>query len=95
MPYVHRAPPADPAALPAFLLQELPRIAQALQASEPARGFMVLYAPPEKYGVGTMVYADGATWDPGSGAGPYIYDGAAWVATVSYTHLTLPTKLEV
>ena len=28
---------------------------------------------------GMLVYADGTTWDPGSGVGMYYYNGAAWV----------------
>lgn len=28
---------------------------------------------------GMVVYADGATWNPGSGAGIYRWSGAAWV----------------
>lgn len=28
--------------------------------------------------IGTIVYADGINWDPGSGEGPYCYTSAGW-----------------
>lgn len=37
------------------------------------------FVEPEKRRTGMVVYADGTTWDPGSGAGIYTWDGAAWV----------------
>lgn len=38
------------------------------------------YAPPEKLNDGMIRYADGATWNPGSGRGIYFYDATsmAW-----------------
>ncbi len=39
----------------------------------------VLGVEPKKYQEGALVYANGTTWDPGSGKGVYVYDGAAWV----------------
>ena len=39
----------------------------------------VLYAAPVKPRTGWMVYADGTTWNPGSGEGVYVYtSGAVW-----------------
>ena len=39
----------------------------------------VLYAAPEKPRAGMLVYADGTTWNPGSGEGLYRYTlAAAW-----------------
>lgn len=35
---------------------------------------------PSKPKEGMLRYADGTEWDPGSGAGLYVYDGAKWVA---------------
>jgi hypothetical protein len=29
---------------------------------------------------GMIAYADGTDWDPGSGEGPYFYNGSAWTA---------------
>lgn len=41
----------------------------------------VLYAEPEKTFPGQLVYADGTTWNPGSGEGVYRRNAAnaAWV----------------
>lgn len=40
-----------------------------------------LHAAPERPRTGTIVYADGTDWNPGSGEGLYVYDsGGNWVA---------------
>jgi len=36
------------------------------------------FAEPEKPRKGMVRFADGTTWDPGSGAGLYLYNGASW-----------------
>jgi hypothetical protein len=77
MPYQHRVPPGNDTAS-AFLRTELPRISQAMDSPARVRGWQVLYGPPEKYAAGTEVYADGTTWNPGSGPGLYVYDGSTW-----------------
>lgn len=41
--------------------------------------FRVLYSEPTKPRQGTVVYADGTAWDPGSGEGAYMYDGTNWI----------------
>ena len=41
--------------------------------------FVVLDAAPAKPRKGLLVYADGSTWNPGSGQGLYRYTGSAWV----------------
>lgn len=38
-----------------------------------------LAAAPERPRKGLVVYADGSTWNPGSGEGVYRYNGSAWV----------------
>lgn len=38
----------------------------------------VVYAAPKKYKRGTLAYADGTSWNPGSGEGLYQYDGSNW-----------------
>lgn len=38
----------------------------------------VTYSAPKKYRRGTLAYADGSTWNPGSGEGLYQYDGSKW-----------------
>jgi len=40
--------------------------------------FQTLYAPPKPLKEGMVVLADGTTWNPGSGAGLYLYRGGAW-----------------
>ena len=58
--------------------QELQKIAQAIDTPDQFLTLEKLYAAPTKYRDGTIVYADGTTWNPGSGEGAYIYYGAAW-----------------
>ena len=38
----------------------------------------ISYVAPTKLREGMLRIADGAEWDPGSGAGLYRYQGAAW-----------------
>lgn len=39
----------------------------------------VMYAAPSKPRTGWLVYADGTSWNPGSGEGVYVYtSGGAW-----------------
>jgi hypothetical protein len=70
--------PADPAALPDFLRQEFAKIAQAMETADQQINLDTLYAAPTKYRDGTICKADGTTWNPGSGAGVYVYRGGAW-----------------
>ena len=58
--------------------QELAKIAQAMETADPFITLDTLYAAPTKYREGTIVKADGTTWNPGSGAGVYCRRGAAW-----------------
>ena len=76
--YKPNAVPADPKDLPGFLRAELERIALASQNTNQYYLLDKLYAVPLKTKDGMIVYADGTTWNPGSGAGAYIYRGAAW-----------------
>lgn len=80
MAYLPRTPPSNPALLPQWLQDETRRIAQAMEAGVERKSFRVLYAAPDKYQAGDVVYADGTTWDPGSGEGVYRRSlGGAWV----------------
>lgn len=36
------------------------------------------FAIPSRIFEGMLVYADGISWDPGSGEGFYRYDGSSW-----------------
>jgi hypothetical protein len=38
-----------------------------------------LYSAPTRIFDGMIVKADGSIWNPGSGAGIYVYIGSAWV----------------
>ena len=61
-----------------FLLRELAKIAQAMETQDEQFNLKMLYAAPKKYRAGTIVYADGTTWNPGSGQGIYCYNGTTW-----------------
>lgn len=61
-----------------YLQQELSRISAALQLVEQGRFAPVMYNAPERPRDGTLVYADGVSWNPGSGMGFYEYRSGAW-----------------
>jgi hypothetical protein len=75
--YQPNAVPEDPKALAAYLRSELQIIAQQF-ATVDGIVLPTLYAAPKRILDGMIVKADGATWNPGAGAGAYIYRGAAW-----------------
>jgi hypothetical protein len=58
--------------------EEFTRVARGLQISDRVT-FNILYAAPPDPVAGMLVYADGTTWNPGSGVGLYEYRGGAWV----------------
>jgi len=69
--------PDDAKDLPQFLTTELFKIKSAIDAL--AAGHLdKSYAAPAKPREGDIRYADGTTWNPGSGQGIYAYYGAAW-----------------
>lgn len=72
--------PEDSAAQAAFLRSELSKIAQAMETADDRITLDMLYAAPRKYGVGTVVLADGNLWKPTGVATPgfYGYYGGAW-----------------
>jgi len=76
--YIPRPAPSDPAQLPGYLFQELQNLQNALTAARPSIILAPVYAEPAKRPEGLVVYADGTTWDPGSGAGTYQWRGGAW-----------------
>ena len=59
--------------------REFDAIAKQLTGMFDGIRFRVLSAEPGRKNRGDVVYADGTTWDPGSGEGLYRYTGAAWV----------------
>lgn len=58
--------------------EELNKIAQAMETADQFITLETLYAAPKKYREGTVVKADGTTWNPGAGAGVYCRRGGAW-----------------
>lgn len=46
--------------------------------------FAVQYEEPAKPCDGRVYYADGTTWNPGAGAGPYIYLDSEWWPLIDY-----------
>lgn len=78
MSYIPRPAPSDPAQLPGYLFQELQNLQNALTAARQSIILAPVYAEPAKRPEGLVVYADGTTWNPGSGAGLYQWRGSAW-----------------
>ena len=75
--YAPNLVPEDPSQLRRYLQDEFLRVSAAINAL--AAGHLdKVYAAPDKPRDGDIRYADGTTWDPGSGAGIYYYDGASW-----------------
>lgn len=71
--------PPDANALPAYLDQELSEIERAQNEPMFILQLAVSNVPPVKVRPGMLVEADGKNWNPGSGAGLYIYRAGAWV----------------
>lgn len=77
--YVPRVVPSEADDMPRFMNEELQRLSRGL--SEPADSLFlsVLHVEPSKPRNGMIVEASGSPgWDPGSGAGCYIYR-SGWV----------------
>ncbi len=68
-----------PSDCPAWLREELRRIEQAQTEAVDGVVYHTLYAEPSRLYENLTVEADGAQWDPGSGAGRYTYRSGAWV----------------
>lgn len=58
--------------------QQMEQLAAALENPDVTQ-YNVLHVEPEKPREGQVVVADGTDWDPGDGAGQYMYIGGAWV----------------
>lgn len=64
--------------LPIYLSNELEKISTVISAL--TQGHLdVSYSAPSKPRKGDIRYADGTSWNPGSGQGIYRYTGSAWV----------------
>lgn len=62
-----------------YVLKELDKVSQALQLIEDGGAFPVRYVGPKRPRIGRLYYADGTSWNPGSGQGLYRYNGSAYV----------------
>ena len=78
MPYsLTGEPPSNPDDFRLWVVEQLRRI------EEEAINPMIvqtqkLYVAPTKPREGMIVIADGASWNPGAGAGTYVYRSSAW-----------------
>jgi len=72
-------PPDDLKQLVQFLRSELIKLEESLNDQQDFIEFRVLNTAPTKLREGMEVEADGTNWDPGSGAGKYVYRSGAWV----------------
>lgn len=75
----HANPPSDPEELPGYLNEtfiELGAVVDLLRDGH----LDVVYAAPTKPSQGDIRYADGTSWNPGSGEGIYFFNAAgSWV----------------
>lgn len=71
--------PSEPAELQRYLREEFEKLAAAVNA--PLQ-LSVTYVAPPKPREGMVRFADGTSWNPGAGRGPYVYRGTAWVALI-------------
>lgn len=76
--YAPTEPPEDPQQLRRWLKDEFQLVSNAVTLLA-AGHFDVTYVAPAKPRRGDVRYADGSSWDPGSGTGIYYYSGSAWV----------------
>ena len=77
--YSPNQPPNNSADLQRYLIDEFQRISTAINALS-AGHLDISYAAPDKPRSGDIRYADGTTWNPGSGEGVYRYSLAGtWV----------------
>ena len=69
----------EPKAILSYMSRQFRNLAATLEAFQVNWVQMtVVHNEPDKPRAGMMVEVDGTNWDPGSGAGLYIYRGGAW-----------------
>jgi microcystin-dependent protein len=76
----------DPQTHGSFLRAFQTALVQAANRSEPYLQLDPRDAAPNRPQDGVIAYADGVNWNPGSGAGPYMYVGSTWVALFSQAY---------
>ncbi len=71
--YEPKPAPMDAAALPGYVSDELQSVARSQSDPVDFKQFNVLHVAPTKPRAGLVVCADGTNWNPGAGAGLYLY----------------------
>lgn len=79
MRYEFRFPPQDVQSLPAYLSRELSAIADAIGGRADRISLVPQAVAPGKPRTGDVAYANGTNWNPGGGAGVYVFNGTTWV----------------
>lgn len=75
--YAPGQPPQDASEMGRFLFDELQKISGVIQALAAGHLDKTTVAPAKPRG-GNVRYADGTSWNPGSGEGVYAYYAGAW-----------------
>lgn len=70
-------PPEDSEAKLLWLVEQIQRLEDYINDPDIVKT-QVLYVAPTKPREGMIVIADGTKWNPGAGAGTYVYRAAAW-----------------
>jgi hypothetical protein len=63
---------------PYWFAAELRKVAETFEQGGDSLRLATSYAAPPKSVEGEVRIADGVTWNPGRGAGTYIYRGGMW-----------------
>lgn len=64
-----------------YMDAELRKISQEMTETT-ALELRPVFAAPLRPREGMIIYADGTSWNPGSGEGPYVYKNGAWVIMI-------------
>lgn len=76
--FVPEPVPRDFEELRSYILREFYRIGDEMHGETEALFLVELHVEPSKPRDGQVIFADGTDWDPGSGAGVYVYRAGAW-----------------
>jgi hypothetical protein len=71
-------PGPAPIGVSEWLVREFQAISEATFGAAPELQLIPNAREPAKPRTGMLVYADGTNWNPGSGAGVYVFTGTAW-----------------
>lgn len=74
--YVPTKAPTNPTEIPRFIERELTRISDGFRTG--SLNLPKTYEEPPKPNEGDLFYADGTSWNPGSGQGIYQRRGLIW-----------------